>query len=109
MSVHCTFNNTIISLIDIKGNVLCWSSGGEVGFKGARRSTAYAAQLATEKVLSHARSINAHSIKIQVSGVGEGKRASIKSVANSGIRVLSIVDVTSLPHNGCRPPLRRQV
>jgi small subunit ribosomal protein S11 len=107
--IHSTFNNTVITITDRTGNVLCWSSGGVVGFKGSRKSTPFAAQMAAEKVLKDAENFGVQTLDIRVKGPGAGRESAIRSVANTRFKVKSIKDVTPIPHNGCRPKKKRRV
>ena len=107
--IHSTFNNTVITVTDKEGNVLCWSSGGLVGFKGSRKSTPFAAQMAAEKVLKDVEVYGLQTLHIRVKGPGAGRESAIRSVANTRLRVKSIKDVTPIPHNGCRPKKKRRV
>lgn len=108
--VRATFNNTIVSITDINGNVLCWSSGGNVGFKGSRKSTPYAARLAGQNAARTARDqFGMQKVDVIVKGPGPGRESAIRAVQSSGIEVRSIADVTPVPHNGCRPPKKRRV
>ena len=108
--IHTTFNNTIINITDIQGNTIVWESGGTVGFKGTRKSTPYAAQLAAQKALR--RAINEFGLQeaeVWVKGPGAGRESALRAVFASGLKVTAVRDVTPIPHNGCRPPARRRV
>ncbi len=108
--IHTTFNNTIINITDPQGNTIVWESGGTVGFKGTRKSTPYAAQLAAQKALR--RAINEFGLQeaeVWVKGPGAGRESALRAVFASGLKVTAIRDVTPIPHNGCRPPARRRV
>ncbi len=107
--IHSTFNNTIISITDIKGNVIAWASSGKVGFKGSRKSTPFAAQLAAENSAKVAIDLGLRKVDIWVKGPGAGREAAIRSLQAAGLEVTAIKDVTTVPHNGCRPPKRRRV
>jgi small subunit ribosomal protein S11 len=108
--IHTTFNNTIVSVTDPQGNVVRWSSAGKMGFKGTRKSTSFAARLAAERALEEAMSNEGlQEVDIFVKGAGPGREASLRAIAGVGVRVRSIVDVTPIPHNGCRPPKKRRV
>ncbi|MCB9157346.1 MAG: 30S ribosomal protein S11 [Caldilineaceae bacterium] len=108
--IHASFNNTIITITDLDGNTLSWASSGTAGFKGSRKSTPFAAQLAAQNAASAARSdFNMREVHVFVKGPGPGRESSIRSVQAAGLTVLSITDITPLPHNGCRPPKRRRV
>jgi small subunit ribosomal protein S11 len=109
MYIHSNFNNTIISLADRDGNVLNWISAGVVGFKGSKKSTPFAAQIAADKVLEAAESYGVQTLDIKVKGPGPGRDSAIKTVANTNFKVLSIRDITPIPHNGCRPKKKRRV
>ena len=104
--VASTFNNTIITLTDPNGNVLAWGSGGTAGFKGSRKSTPYAAQIAAEGAAQRAIEHGLREVEVFVKGPGSGREAAVRALASSGVRVLSIRDVTPIPHNGCRPRRR---
>ncbi len=108
--IHAAFNNTIITITDMQGNTLCWASSGTAGFKGSRKSTPFAAQLAAQSVASSARSdFSMREVDVFVKGPGPGRESSIRSVQGAGLVVRSIVDITPLPHNGCRAPKKRRV
>jgi len=107
--IKATFNNTHITLTDKFGNVVAWSTAGSSGFKGSRKSTAYAATLAAEKAGQEAVQLGMKTIEVRVKGPGSGRESAIRALAVAGLEVLSIRDVTPLPHNGCRPPKRRRV
>jgi len=107
--IQATFNNTIITITDRQGNTLCWASAGSSGFKGSRKSTPYAAQLAGRSAARQAGDHGVREIDIFVKGPGPGREAAIRTLMNAGITVTSITDVTPLPHNGCRPPKKRRV
>ncbi len=107
--IQSTFNNTIITLTDPKGNVLSWGSAGASDFKGSRKSTPYAAQIAAEGAARRAIEHGLRQIEVFVKGPGSGREAAIRSLQASGLSVVSITDVTPIPHNGCRPPKRRRV
>ncbi len=107
--VFASFNNTIITVTDLQGNTVCWGSGGAAGFKGSRKSTPFAARLATEQVMKTAQSFGIQEVDMIVKGPGPGREATIRAVQGMGITVRSIADVTPVPHNGCRPPKRRRV
>ncbi len=109
LNIHSTFNNTVISLADKSGNVLTWCAGGVVGFKGSRKSTPFAAQLAAEKVLKEAENYGVQTLEIRVKGPGAGRESAIRSVGSTRFKVKSIKDVTPIPHNGCRPRKKRRV
>ena len=107
--VHASFNNTIISITDQEGAVVSWASAGKVGFKGSRKITPFAAQVAAEAAAKEALSAGMRKIEVWVKGPGTGREASIRSLQAAGMEVLAIKDVTPIPHNGCRPPKRRRV
>lgn len=107
--IRSTFNNTIVTLSDVRGAVISWASAGEVGFKGSRKSTPFAAQLAAEKAAKEAMEHGLKQIEVLVKGPGAGREAAIRSLQAAGLEVNSIKDVTPIPHNGCRPPKRRRV
>ncbi|RLJ69821.1 small subunit ribosomal protein S11 [Hydrogenivirga caldilitoris] len=108
--IHTTFNNTIINVTDPQGNTIAWESGGTVGFKGTRKSTPYAAQLAAQKAMRKAvNEFGLQEAEVWVKGPGAGRESAIRAVFASGIKVTAVRDVTPVPHNGCRPPSRRRV
>ena len=107
--IQATFNNNIISLTNSQGQVISWSSAGKMGFKGSKKNTPYAAQVAAEDCSREAHDFGLRRVKVFVKGPGAGRESAIRSIHNSGIEVTEIVDVTPLPHNGCRPPKRRRV
>jgi small subunit ribosomal protein S11 len=108
--IHATFNNTIITVTDLTGNTLCWASSGSAGFKGSRKSTPFAAQLAAQSAAQAARGdFNMREVDVFVKGPGPGRESSIRSLQAGGLTVVSITDITPLPHNGCRPPKKRRV
>ena len=107
--IKATFNNTHITLTDKFGNVVAWSTAGSSGFKGSRKSTAYAATLAAEKAGQEAVQLGMKTSEVRVKGPGSGRESAIRALAVAGLEVISIRDVTPLPHNGCRPPKRRRV
>ncbi|WP_075342621.1 30S ribosomal protein S11 [Tenacibaculum agarivorans] len=107
--ITASFNNIIISLTNKKGDVISWSSAGKMGFRGSKKNTPYAAQLAAENCASVAKEAGLRKVKVYVKGPGNGRESAIRSLHNSGIEVTEIVDVTPIPHNGCRPPKRRRV
>jgi len=105
-----TFNNTIVTITDMQGNTLVWESGGTVGFKGTRKSTPYAAQLAAQKAVKRAmQEYGLQEAEVRIKGAGAGRESALKAVYAAGLKVTKIRDVTPLPHNGCRPPARRRV
>ena len=107
--INATFNNIIISLTNMQGQVIAWSSAGKMGFKGSKKNTPYAAQLAAEDCSKNASEAGLKKVKVYVKGPGNGRESAIRSIHNSGIEVSEIVDITPIPHNGCRPPKRRRV
>jgi small subunit ribosomal protein S11 len=107
--IKSTFNNTIISITDTDGNVIAWASSGNVGFKGSRKSTPFAAQLAAEAASRRAQEHGVRRVDVQVKGPGSGRETAIRSLQASGLEVIGIKDVTPVPHNGCRPRKRRRV
>ncbi len=107
--IYSTFNNTIISVTDTNGNVLGWSTSGGSGFRGSRKSTPFAAQVATEKCINIIKIYGIKNLDIMVSGPGPGRESSIRTFNAAGFNIVSINDVTSIPHNGCRPPKKRRV
>ena len=104
--VHSTFNNTIVTIADEQGNAVTWSSAGALGFKGSRKSTPYAAQMAAEAAAKAAMVHGMKSIEVDVKGPGPGREAAVRALAAAGLEVTAITDVTPIPHNGCRPPKR---
>ena len=107
--VTASFNNIIISLTNKKGDVISWSSAGKMGFRGSKKNTPYAAQLAAEDAVNVAKEAGLRKVKVYVKGPGAGRESAIRSLHNAGIEVTEIIDVTPMPHNGCRPPKRRRV
>lgn len=107
--VQATFNNTIISITDMQGNVVSWSSAGQVGFSGSRKSTAFAAQLAAEQASRKAVDLGMREVRAYVNGPGAGREAAVRAIQAAGLNVTLIRDVTRVPHNGCRPRKRRRV
>ena len=107
--ISASFNNIIISLTNKRGDTLAWSSAGKMGFKGSKKNTPYAAQVAAEDAARIAQEAGLRKVKVYVKGPGNGRESAIRSLHNAGIEVTEIVDVTPLPHNGCRPPKRRRV
>jgi small subunit ribosomal protein S11 len=104
--IHSSFNNTIVTITDEQGNAVCWSSTGGLGFKGSKKSTPYAAQAAAEAAAKVALDFGMKTIDVNVKGPGPGREAAIRSLQAAGLEIKSIVDVTPIPHNGCRPPKR---
>ena len=107
--IKSSFNNTIITITDQQGNTIAWASAGNVGFKGSRKSTPFAAQLAAETAARRAMEHGVRRVDVVVKGPGSGRETAIRTIQNTGIEVVGIKDVTPIPHNGCRPPKRRRV
>jgi small subunit ribosomal protein S11 len=107
--IHASFNNIVITLSNLTGQTICWSSAGKMGFKGSKKNTPYAAQTASEDCGKVAFDLGLRKVKVYVKGPGSGREAAIRALNGCGIEVTEIVDVTPLPHNGCRPPKRRRV
>ncbi len=107
--IKSTFNNTTITITDVNGDVLCWTSAGMVGFKGSRKSTPFAAQRAAESVAEKAAKFGLKEIEVKVKGPGSGRESAITGLSSAGLTIRLIEDVTPLPHNGCRPPKKRRV
>ncbi|MBN1116251.1 MAG: 30S ribosomal protein S11 [Bacteroidales bacterium] len=107
--IHASFNNIIVSLTNAQGQVISWSSAGKMGFRGSKKNTPYAAQMAAQDCAKVAYDLGLRKVKAYVKGPGSGRESAIRTIHSSGIEVMEIVDVTPLPHNGCRPPKRRRV
>jgi len=107
--IRATFNNTIVSIADAEGQIVGWASAGKVGFKGSRKSTPFAAQLAAEDAAKQVLALGMRKVEVMVKGPGAGREAAIRSLSAAGLQVQAIRDVTPIPHNGCRPPKRRRV
>jgi len=107
--IHATYNNTIITISDSKGNTLCWGSGGTVGFKGTRKGTPYAAQVVAQNVARRAIDVGVRRIRVYVKGPGGGRETAIRALQAAGLKIIEIKDRTPIPHDGCRPPKRRRV
>lgn len=107
--IHSTFNNTIVTITDLQGNSVGWSSAGALGFKGSRKSTPFAAQMAAETAAKSALEVGMKNLEVSVKGPGAGREAAIRSLQAAGLEITAIRDVTPVPHNGCRPPKRRRV
>lgn len=107
--IQATFNNTVITMSDLSGNVVSWSSAGARGFRGSRKSTPFAAQVAAEDAARKAMDHGMRSVMVNVKGPGAGRESALRALANSGLKITLIRDVTPIPHNGCRPPKRRRV
>jgi small subunit ribosomal protein S11 len=107
--INSTFNNTIVTITNLTGNTISWASAGSSGFKGARKGTPFAAQTAAEKAAAEALTIGLKTVEILVKGQGSGRETAIRSIQGAGFDIISIQDITPVPHNGCRPPKRRRV
>lgn len=108
--IQATFNNTIVTVTDKKGNALCWAAAGGLGFRGAKKSTPYAAQIASQTAVEKAKTLyNLREAEVYVKGPGSGRESAIRAVEGAGVKIRAIKDVTPVPHNGCRPPKRRRV
>jgi small subunit ribosomal protein S11 len=107
--IRSTVNNTLVTVTDVNGNTLAWASAGVRGFKGSRKSTPFAAQLAADEACKRAQEHGVQTVVIRISGPGAGRESALRAVQSAGMRVTSIKDVTPVPHNGCRPPKRRRV
>lgn len=107
--VQATFNNTMVSIADTKGDVLCWASGGTCGFKGSRKSTPFAGQCAAQQAAEKAMKFGVKEVEVRVKGPGSGRESAITALQSAGLTVKSIEDCTPIPHNGCRPPKKRRV
>lgn len=107
--VQATFNNTIVTITDMAGNVVVWGSAGKAGFKGSKKSTPFAATVAAEQAAKEAMNMGMRRVHVRVQGPGSGRESAIQAIAGAGIAIRSIRDVTPIPHNGCRPPKKRRV
>ena len=107
--IHASFNNTIVTITDTSGNVITWSSSGSKGFKGSRKSTPFASQLAAETAAKKAMEHGMRQVEVYVKGPGTGRESAIRAIQAAGLEIVAIKDVTPIPHNGCRPPKRRRV
>ncbi len=107
--VHASFNNTIITITDRQGNALAWATSGGSGFRGSRKSTPFAAQVAAERVGNVVKEYGVKNLEVNVKGPGPGRESAVRSLSAAGFKIMSIMDVTPIPHNGCRPPKRRRV
>lgn len=107
--IQATFNNTIVTFTDTRGNAISWASSGQSGFKGSRKSTPFAAQMAAEQAARKAQDNGMRTVGIYVTGPGSGRESAMRAISNAGMKVAFIRDVTPIPHNGCRPPKRRRV
>ena len=108
-NIQATFNNTVVTIADMEGNVVCWSSAGSLGFKGSRKGTPFAAQQAAMTAANRAREAGMRSLEVNVRGPGSGRDSAIRALQTAGLEVRAIRDATPIPHNGCRPPKRRRV
>jgi small subunit ribosomal protein S11 len=108
-NIQATFNNTVVTIADTEGNVVCWSSAGSLGFKGSRKGTPFAAQQAAMTAANRAREVGMRSLEVNVKGPGSGRDSAIRALQVAGLEIRAIRDVTPIPHNGCRPPKRRRV
>lgn len=109
MHVHASFNNTIVTFTDRQGNALCWAASGESGYRGSRKSTPFAAQVAAERASQVAKEYGIQSVSVRLKGPGPGRESTIRELINQGIKITEITDVTGVPHNGCKPPKKRRV
>ena len=107
--VLASFNNTVVTITDVAGNTICWSSSGTAGFKGSKKSTPFAAQIASEQAARKAMENGMKEVEVHVNGPGSGRESAIRALQSAGLQISTIKDVTPLPHNGCRPPKRRRV
>ncbi len=107
--VNSSFNNTTITITDVQGNTICWATAGKMGFKGSRKSTPYAAQLAGEQVAKAAIENGMRTVEVEVTGPGSGRESALRALQAAGLQVTSIRDITPIPHNGCRPPKKRRI
>jgi len=107
--IQATFNNTIVTFTDQTGGTICWSSSGRIGYKGSRKGTPYAAQLAARNAAEQAQEHGVRTVDVEIKGPGAGRESAIRALAATGLEIKSIKDVTPIPHNGCRPPKRRRV
>jgi small subunit ribosomal protein S11 len=107
--IHASFNNTIVTITDRQGNALCWATAGGSGFRGSRKSTPFAAQVAAERCGTMAQDYGLKNLEVFVNGPGPGRESAIRALNSSGFRITNITDVTPIPHNGCRPPKKRRV
>ncbi|MCM8776140.1 MAG: 30S ribosomal protein S11, partial [Candidatus Omnitrophica bacterium] len=107
--ITASFNNTVITITDPQGNTICWSSSGAAGFKGSKKSTPFAAQVASERAAKKALELGVKEVEVMIKGPGSGRESAVRALQAGGLQVCAIHDVTPLPHNGCRPPKRRRV
>ena len=107
--IYSSYNNTMMTLTDLKGNVLAWTSAGSIGFKGTKKSTRFAASKVTQVIVDKAKKIGLNQVEVLVSGIGSGRNSALRSLGNYNLEITSIKDITPIPHNGCRPPVPRRV
>lgn len=107
--IQATFNNTILTLTDLQGNAICWSSAGTAGFKGSRKGTPYAAQMAAEQLTKKGKDVGVRQVEVYVKGAGPGRETAIRALQAAGLTITAIRDVTPIPHDGCRPPKERKI
>jgi len=107
--IHASFNNTIVMITDRQGNALCWATAGGSGFRGSRKSTPFAAQVAASRVCERAKEYGLKNLDVNVKGPGPGRESAVRALHSAGFKITSIVDTTPIPHNGCRPPKKRRV
>lgn len=107
--IHASFNNTIITITDRQGNALSWATSGGSGFRGSRKSTPFAAQVASERAATAAQEYGLQNVDVEVKGPGPGRESAVRALNNAGLKITNITDVTPIPHNGCRPPKKRRV
>jgi small subunit ribosomal protein S11 len=107
--IHASFNNTIIAISDRQGNILGWATSGGSGFRGSRKSTPFAAQVAVERLSDVVKEFGVKNLEVRIKGPGPGRESAVRALNNKGFKITSIIDVTPIPHNGCRPPKRRRV
>jgi small subunit ribosomal protein S11 len=107
--IHASFNNTIVAISDRQGNILCWATSGGSGFRGSRKSTPFAAQVAADRVGQAAKEFGLKNLEVNVKGPGPGRESAVRALNAAGFKIVSITDVTPIPHNGCRPPKKRRV
>lgn len=107
--IHASFNNTMVAISDRQGNILCWATSGGSGFRGSRKSTPFAAQVAADRVGQAAKEFGLKNLEVNVKGPGPGRESAVRALNAAGFKIVSITDVTPIPHNGCRPPKKRRV
>jgi small subunit ribosomal protein S11 len=107
--INATFNNTKVTFTDLHGNTLCWSSGGKMGMKGSRKSTAYAAQMVAADAAKKAQTLGMREVEVKIKGPGAGRESAVRGIVAAGLEITALKDITPVPHNGCRPPKRRRV